>query len=210
MHAHEHDGDDEARRRRLRQPADLPADPARVARDLQHPQRDRRLRGRGRRGRRRRRRRGARRTWTWPASWPPPTWPRARPSSRSAPPATSSTAPTASGPHLNGVVGRPVGSVGGFSYSDAMAAHGGDWTAEELFAFLANPKKDVPGTKMSFAGPAQAARTAPTSSPTSSRCSSSWPGRITKRSAACNTGRKPLYAGAAMPYLAAPTDATAA
>ena len=33
-----------------------------------------------------------------------------------------------------------------------MAAHGGDWTPEELFAFLANPKKDVPGTKMSFAG----------------------------------------------------------
>jgi cytochrome c len=56
------------------------------------------------------------------------------------------------GPHLNGVIGRPVGSVGDFSYSDAMAAHGGDWTAEDLFAFLANPRKDVPGTKMSFAG----------------------------------------------------------
>ena len=30
------------------------------------------------------------------------------------------------GPHLDGVVGRPVGSVEGFSYSDAMAGHGED------------------------------------------------------------------------------------
>jgi cytochrome c len=56
------------------------------------------------------------------------------------------------GPHLDGVVGRPVGSVAGFSYSDGMTAHGGDWTPEELFAFLANPKQAIPGTKMSFAG----------------------------------------------------------
>ena len=56
------------------------------------------------------------------------------------------------GPHLNGVVGRGVGTVAGFAYSDPMAAHGGNWTPEELFAFLASPKKAVPGTKMSFAG----------------------------------------------------------
>ena len=56
------------------------------------------------------------------------------------------------GPHLDGVVGRPVASIADFSYSDAMQAHGGDWTPEEIFHFLANPKKDVPGTKMSFAG----------------------------------------------------------
>lgn len=56
------------------------------------------------------------------------------------------------GPHLNGVVGRPVGTAAGFSYSDAMASHGGDWTPEALFEFLDNPKKAVAGTKMSFAG----------------------------------------------------------
>ncbi len=56
------------------------------------------------------------------------------------------------GPHLNGVVGRAVGGVAGFSYSDAMAAHGGDWTPEELDHFLTKPKDFIPGTKMSFAG----------------------------------------------------------
>ena len=56
------------------------------------------------------------------------------------------------GPHLNGVVGRPVASIGDFSYSDGMKAHGGDWTPAEIFHFLAAPKKDIPGTKMSFAG----------------------------------------------------------
>ncbi len=56
------------------------------------------------------------------------------------------------GPHLNGVVGRPVGSVSDFAYSDAMKSHGGDWTPDNIFHFIAAPKKFVPGTKMSFAG----------------------------------------------------------
>ena len=59
------------------------------------------------------------------------------------------------GPHLNGIVGRAVASIGGFNYSDAMAEHVGEapeWTPEALQEFLANPKADVPGTKMAFAG----------------------------------------------------------
>jgi cytochrome c len=55
------------------------------------------------------------------------------------------------GPHLDGIVGRDAGAVEGFAYSDGMHAHGA-WTPDALFAFLANPKKVVPGTKMSFAG----------------------------------------------------------
>lgn len=56
------------------------------------------------------------------------------------------------GPHLAGIVGRDVASVEGFAYSDAMAAHEGTWTPEELSAFIADPKGYVPGTKMAFAG----------------------------------------------------------
>lgn len=59
------------------------------------------------------------------------------------------------GPHLNGVVGRAVSSIGGFAYSDAMHAHAGeapDWTPEALQEFLADPKGVVKGTKMAFAG----------------------------------------------------------
>lgn len=56
------------------------------------------------------------------------------------------------GPHLNGVIGRPVGSIADFAYSDPMKTHGGDWTPEKIFHFLASPKVDVPGTKMTFAG----------------------------------------------------------
>lgn len=58
----------------------------------------------------------------------------------------------ATGPTLHGVVGRAIGSVSGFGYSDAMANHGGTWTPEELSHFLENPRDFVPGTAMSFAG----------------------------------------------------------
>ncbi|MDP7345357.1 MAG: cytochrome c family protein, partial [Alphaproteobacteria bacterium] len=56
------------------------------------------------------------------------------------------------GPNLWGIIGRDVGAVEGFKYSDAMSAHGGTWSIEELNDFLINPKATVPGTKMAFAG----------------------------------------------------------
>ncbi|WP_313808915.1 cytochrome c family protein [Sphingobium sp.] len=60
--------------------------------------------------------------------------------------------PNRIGPNLWGVVGRPVASHAGFAYSPAMQARKGNWDYEKLFAFLASPARDVPGTKMSFAG----------------------------------------------------------
>ena len=60
-----------------------------------------------------------------------------------------------SGPHLNGVVGRVIGSVDGFRYSNGFAeaaSAGTVWTQESLAAFLADPRGAMPGTKMSFRG----------------------------------------------------------
>ena len=58
----------------------------------------------------------------------------------------------ATGPHLNGVVGRARGTVDGFAYSDAMKSKNDPWTTEEIYTFIKAPKAYVPGTKMGFAG----------------------------------------------------------
>ncbi len=60
--------------------------------------------------------------------------------------------PNRVGPNLYGVVGRPKASVPGFNYSAAMKAKGGEWTFEEINKFLTNPRGEVPGTTMAFAG----------------------------------------------------------
>ena len=60
--------------------------------------------------------------------------------------------PNKVGPNLYGVVGRAKAAVPGFNYSAAMKAKGGQWTIEELNAFLLNPKGNIPGTTMAFAG----------------------------------------------------------
>lgn len=57
------------------------------------------------------------------------------------------------GPNLFGVVGEGIASGrGGFAFSDALKSHGGNWTFENLDAWLTSPKKFADGTKMSFAG----------------------------------------------------------
>ena len=58
----------------------------------------------------------------------------------------------ATGPHLNGVVGRVRGTVDGFAYSDAMKSKNDPWTTELIYDFIKAPKAYVPGTKMSFPG----------------------------------------------------------
>jgi cytochrome c len=56
------------------------------------------------------------------------------------------------GPDLYGVVGRKVASEEGFNYSSALKAKGGTWTFDTLNPWLTNPRADVPGTLMTFAG----------------------------------------------------------
>jgi cytochrome c len=63
--------------------------------------------------------------------------------------------PKKQGPNLYGVVGGPAAHMEGFPYSDAMHARrekGVNWTFEELDKFIENPRGDVPGTKMAYAG----------------------------------------------------------
>jgi cytochrome c len=56
------------------------------------------------------------------------------------------------GPPLWGVVGRPVGSVAGFSYSEGVKTHGGDWTYDDINKFITKPSAYIAGTKMSYPG----------------------------------------------------------
>ena len=59
------------------------------------------------------------------------------------------------GPHLNGIFGRTIGSMDGFKYSKvlkSMKEEGRIWDEEAMAAFLASPKQYAKGTKMSFSG----------------------------------------------------------
>jgi cytochrome c len=56
------------------------------------------------------------------------------------------------GPSLYGIVGRPAGSIPGFRYSEANRKSGITWSEQEMYVYLENPKKKVPGTIMAFAG----------------------------------------------------------
>jgi cytochrome c len=64
--------------------------------------------------------------------------------------------PNKVGPNLWGVVGRSIASHAGFNYSAALKSKHGDWTIEALNAFITNPKADIPGTSMAFAGVSRA------------------------------------------------------
>lgn len=57
------------------------------------------------------------------------------------------------GPNLFGVMGKPIGKhAAGFAYSSALSGKGGEWTYENMDAWLQSPKGFASGTKMSFAG----------------------------------------------------------
>ncbi len=56
------------------------------------------------------------------------------------------------GPVLNGLNGRPAGSVEGFNYSDANKGSGITWGEAVFKEYIKDPRAKVPGTKMVFAG----------------------------------------------------------
>ena len=60
--------------------------------------------------------------------------------------------PNGVGPNLFGVVGRKAASKPDFSYSPALKSSRIVWTPQKLDAWIANPAKLVPGTRMVFAG----------------------------------------------------------
>ncbi len=62
------------------------------------------------------------------------------------------------GPTLNGIFGRKAGSVADFSgYSEAMKQSGITWAADKADAYIAQPRKVVPGGKMKYDGLGDAA-----------------------------------------------------
>ena len=60
--------------------------------------------------------------------------------------------PNRVGPNLWGIINRPKASEAGFAYSDAIKSKGGNWTIDDLNAFLTSPRGYAPGTKMTFVG----------------------------------------------------------
>lgn len=60
------------------------------------------------------------------------------------------------GPNLWGIVNRPKASYEGYTYSESLKGKGGNWSFDDLSAFIANPKAYASGTKMGFAGLADA------------------------------------------------------
>lgn len=64
------------------------------------------------------------------------------------------------GPNLYGIIGRPAASVPGVSYSAALKGSKLRWDEKTLDAFLTNPSKKVPGTRMPIGTPDPAKRAA--------------------------------------------------
>jgi cytochrome c len=61
--------------------------------------------------------------------------------------------PNRVGPNLYAVIGSPIAEDrNGFAFSDALKAKKGEWSIENLNAWLTNPQAFAKGTKMTFAG----------------------------------------------------------
>lgn len=60
------------------------------------------------------------------------------------------------GPNLHNVIGRPAGSLPGFRYSKALREADIVWTPRAIDAWLAEPRRFLPGNQMVYAGVRQA------------------------------------------------------
>ena len=67
---------------------------------------------------------------------------------------------TMAGPSLFGMFGSKAGTAPGYEYSEAMIRSGLIWDDKTVAAYLRNPKEEVPGTKMAYAGMRQAGQIA--------------------------------------------------
>lgn len=62
------------------------------------------------------------------------------------------TAKNGVGPMLNGVIGRPAGTVAGYNYSAANKGSGLTWDDATFLEYIAAPAAKIKGTKMAFSG----------------------------------------------------------
>jgi len=62
------------------------------------------------------------------------------------------TARNAVGPKLNGLIGRPAGSIEGYTYSPANKNSGIVWDEPTFRDYIKGPQAKIPGTKMTFVG----------------------------------------------------------
>ena len=62
------------------------------------------------------------------------------------------------GPNLWNIVNRPLASVDGFNYTNAIKEAGGVWSYERLDAYIKNSQKFIPGTAMNQRFPKDAQR----------------------------------------------------
>lgn len=60
--------------------------------------------------------------------------------------------PNMTGPNLNGVFGRTIGTAPKFNYSAPVKAAGFVWDADHLDKWLADPRGFLPGNRMTFVG----------------------------------------------------------
>jgi len=61
------------------------------------------------------------------------------------------------GPSLNHLFGRTAGTHPDFAYSAAMKAAGIPWSRTRLQTYIADPATTIPGVRMRFVGPGDAA-----------------------------------------------------